>query len=89
MSRHMSTVAQTDLSSDSMFPNAMIISCLLPTGVSVLTQAYLLLFYLDTLKLMYTLKELSPEALNKGSGRSLLVSSPTSFDFLKVPHLLI
>lgn len=33
MSRHMSTVAQTDLSSDSMFPDAMIISCLLPAGV--------------------------------------------------------
>lgn len=40
MSRHMSTVVQTDLrlGSDSMFPDAIIISCLLPTGLSVLTQ---------------------------------------------------
>lgn len=32
---------------------------------------------------------LRPEALNKGSGRSLLVSSPSSFDFQNLPHLLI
>lgn len=38
MSRHMSTVVQTDLSSDSMFPDAIIICCLLPAGLSVLTQ---------------------------------------------------
>lgn len=61
MSRHMSTVVQTDLSSDSMFPDAIIISAFFPQVSLFLQKAYLLLFYLDTPKPVYTLRELSPD----------------------------